>query len=111
MIKEIISKNLEEYIDTLFVYERSNCIELSMIKIKKDCRNQGFAREIMNNLCHYADNKGLPILLSPEPPEDESEISKSILIDFYESLGFEPNKGKIRDYSMPSHSYKRIPLY
>lgn len=109
-IKRIISENFETYIENLYVYERESYIELSIITIKKEYRNQGYASLIMKKLCSYADEVKKPVLLSPEVPEGENDcLNNRQLIDFYEKFNFRPNKGTIRDYSMPSHSYKRMP--
>lgn len=108
MLKEICLLGMEGFVEYFSCYERENYIELSMISIKKEHRNRGYASEIMKRLCQYADQKSLPILCSPEVPEENKGLSYSALIKFYENFGFQPNKGKIRDYSLPSHSYKRI---
>jgi len=94
-------------LESLYCYERDNCIELSMIEIKEEFRNQGFGSEIMRKICTYADSVQKPILCSPEP--HNSNMSLESLVSFYEKLGFVPNKGSIRDYSLPSHSYRRNP--
>lgn len=109
-LKKQISQEFIAYLENLYVYERESYIELSMITIKKEYRNQGYASLVMKKLCDYADAVQKPILMSPEVPEGESDcLNYKQLLDFYEKFGFVPNKGKIRDYSMASHSYKRMP--
>lgn len=106
-MKELILSNFPDLIDTLFIYERSNYIVLSNIILKEEMRNQGYGKKIMKFICQYADNVQKPILLSPQSPDDY--MTDEQLIKFYEKFDFVPNKGAIRDYSMESHSYKRIP--
>lgn len=99
----------KDYILSFFCYERDRYIELSMISIKKEHRNQGIASRIMKRLCQYADKVEKPILLTPDHPEGDREMSASALIRFYEKFDFQRNKGSIKDTSMASHSYKRMP--
>lgn len=109
-LKIKISQEFTAYLENLYVYERETYIELSMMTIKQEFRNQGYASLIMKKICTYADEVNKPILLSPEVPEGESNcLSNRQLINFYEKFDFVPNKGKVRDYSMASHSYKRMP--
>ena len=110
-IKEIMMAGFENSVKYLSVYERETYIEVSILTIKDECRNQGIASTIMKRLVDYADSVQKPILLSPEVPEGEKNcLNLGQLINFYEKFDFRPNKGKNRDYSMLSHSYKRNPI-
>lgn len=106
-MKHILSEELASVVKYFYCYERENFIELNNIVIEEDSRFSGYGRAVMEVLCKYADGVQKPILCSPE--SSDSRVSDSKLISFYESLGFELNRGKHRDYSMPSHSYKRMP--
>lgn len=103
----IIAEYIDE-VESLFIIEREDYIELQMIRIKKEFRNKGIANILMERLCKYADDMNKIILLDPMPPKDEIEVSKSRLIDFYLKFGFKLNKKK--DYSLPTYSYKREPF-
>ena len=106
-MKEYILKEFPDLIETLYLYERESYIELSMLTIKEEFRNQGIGRKIMKKINDYADSVQKPVLLSPQSPD--GYVSDDVLVKFYEKLGYQRNTGSIRDYSMPSHSYKRIP--
>jgi len=103
----IISEYVNE-VESLFLIEREEYIELQMIRIKKEFRNKGIANILMERLCKYADDMNKIILLDPISPKEESDVSKSRLIDFYLKFGFRLNKKK--DYSLPTYSYKREPF-
>jgi len=94
-LKQIENK-YEEYLEDLTVFERKDSIEISMIKIKKEYRKQGYAKKIMNDILNYADKKNTVVVLSPEP--QNNAISKANLEKFYRGLGFVPNKGKNKDF-------------
>jgi len=109
-MKEKIMAGLEDKVKYLYVYERETYIELNMLNIKNEYRGQGIASEIMKRIVLYSDSVQKPILMSPEVPENEENcLNYNQLIAFYEKFGFKPNKGKIRDYSLPSASYRRNP--
>ena len=107
MIIELIKNQFSNEIAKLYISEDELYIELNLLVIHKEYRNQGIAREVMQLLCNYADSKNLPIYLSPEPHEFSTSLRK--LISFYESFDFVPNKGRLRDYEMPKCDYLRLP--
>lgn len=106
-MKELILSKFGPYIKTLYIYERDNYIELSNIILIEEFRNQGLGTKIMKFINSYSDQVQKPVLLSPQSPD--GYLSDDQLISFYEKLGYQRNTGAIRDYSMPSHSYKRMP--
>lgn len=106
-MKDFILSKFPKIIKSLYIYERENCIELSTLIIFEDLRSQGYGRTIMKEIINYANNVQKPILLTPQSPD--GFLTDDQLIHFYESLGFLPNKGSLRDYSMPSQSYIKLP--
>lgn len=106
-MKDLILSRFKDHIQTLYIYERDNYIELSNIILHEESRGQGLGRKIMTFINNYADQVQKPVLLSPQSPD--GYLSDDDLVKFYEKLGYQRNTGSIRDYSMPSHSYKRMP--
>lgn len=49
-LKKQISQEFIAYLENLYVYERESYIELSMITIKKEYRNQGYASLVMKKI-------------------------------------------------------------
>jgi GNAT superfamily N-acetyltransferase len=83
-------------------YDRSNgSLFLSDLYVKEEHRGTGVGTKVMNSIIKFADTENLPIVLIPEP--DDDNISPKKLMDFYKKFGFIINKGKRMDYtfSMP----------
>jgi len=83
-------------------YDRSNgSLFLSDLYVKEEHRGTGVGTKVMNGIIKFADTENLPIVLIPEP--DDDNISPKKLMDFYKKFGFIINKGKRIDYtfSMP----------
>jgi GNAT superfamily N-acetyltransferase len=83
-------------------YDRSNSsLFLSDLYVKEEHRGTGVGSKVMNSITKFADTEKLPIVLIPEP--DDDNISPKKLMDFYKKFGFIINKGKRMDYtfSMP----------
>jgi GNAT superfamily N-acetyltransferase len=83
-------------------YDRSNgSLFLSDLYVKEEHRGTGVGTKVMNSITKFADAENLPIVLIPEP--DDDNISPKKLMDFYKKFGFIINKGKRMDYtfSMP----------
>jgi len=74
---------------------------LSDLYVKEEHRGTGVGTKVMNSITKFADTENLPIVLIPEP--DDDNISPKKLMDFYKKFGFIINKGKRMDYtfSMP----------
>jgi GNAT superfamily N-acetyltransferase len=83
-------------------YDRSNgSLFLSDLYVKEEHRGTGVGTKVMNSIIKFADTENLPMVLIPEP--DDDNISPKKLMDFYKKFGFIINKGKRMDYtfSMP----------
>jgi GNAT superfamily N-acetyltransferase len=83
-------------------YDRSNgSLFLSDLYVKEEHRGTGVGTKVMNSITKFADTENLPIVLIPEP--DDDNVSPKKLMDFYKKFGFIINKGKRMDYtfSMP----------
>ena len=83
-------------------YDRNNgSLFLSDLYVKEEHRGTGVGTKVMNSIIKFADTENLPIVLIPEP--DDDNISPKKLMDFYKKFGFIINKGKRMDYtfSMP----------
>lgn len=106
-MKQLVLDKFGDYLDTLYLYERDKCIELNNLILKEEFRGQGIGKKIMKFINNYADQVQKPVLLTPQSPD--GYMSDDDLVKFYEKLGYQRNTGEIRDYSMPSHSHKRMP--
>ena len=83
-------------------YDRNNgSLFLSDLYVKEEHRGTGVGTKVMNSITKFADAENLPIVLIPEP--DDDNVSPKKLMDFYKKFGFIINKGKRMDYtfSMP----------
>jgi GNAT superfamily N-acetyltransferase len=83
-------------------YDRSNgSLFLSDLYVKEEHRGTGVGTKVMNSIIKFADTENLPMVLIPEP--DDDNVSPKKLMDFYKKFGFIINKGKRMDYtfSMP----------
>lgn len=80
------------------VATQPDVLRLDNIRIKKEFRKQGIGSQIMNALKKFADDHELIITLSPEP---EPRYKKK-LDQFYRGHGFQPNKGRKKDYRLSS---------
>jgi len=89
----------------LDIYEGNNKSILSMIKIPKELRNQGYAKQAMIEICNIADKNNLTVTLTPT---NEFGSNKSKLINFYKKFGFIENKGKNKNYQI-NYSMFRLP--
>ena len=92
-------QSLYPEIDRVGIYfEKANgSLFLSDLYIKEEFRGQGVGSKVMNSIIQFADNNNLPVVLIPEP--DDEDVSPKQLIDFYKKFGFVLNKGKKMDYS------------
>jgi len=80
------------------IYNNSrNISEISLLKVPKESRGQGIAKEIMKKIIDIADKNNIVLSLTPV---NEFGASKARLIDFYKSFGFVMNKGKNKNYQI-----------
>ena len=78
-------------------------IVVSRIEIPKEFRNQGIGTQAMRDILDYADGTGSQVALSPS---SDFGGSKQRLIEWYRSLGFVPNKGRTKDYTISESMYR-----
>ena len=81
-------------------------ISVKRVLTPQKARGKGNARRAMDDLVAEADARGMTIALTPEPMDVRT--TKGGLEKFYRSLGFVPNKGRAKDYSI-SESFIRPP--
>jgi GNAT superfamily N-acetyltransferase len=75
--------------------DRSGDIRLNNIWIPPDQRNQGIGSRAMKGLTQYADRQRKRITLNQAPePGKKAKLAK-----FYQSHGFQSNRGRNRDFS------------
>ncbi len=75
-------------------------VVINSVKTPKEQRGKGNARAAMESVVNAADASGFRLELTPDPMD--ASTSKAGLTRFYSSLGFEPNKGKARDFETQS---------
>jgi len=86
-------------LENLHLYIQSNgTLFVGSIKIKLEFRRQGIGKNVMREIKHFADKHNVTIVLSPEPDRGY----KDKLNRFYRDLGFIPNQGRKKDYSLSS---------
>jgi ribosomal protein S18 acetylase RimI-like enzyme len=92
-------QSLYPEIDRVGIYfeKSNNALFLSDLYIKEEFRGQGAGSKVMNSITEFADNNNLPIVLIPEP--DDENVSPKQLISFYKKFGFIVNTGKKKDYA------------
>lgn len=87
-----LQSELENKYDVnLFIYysKIQNVLVISSIIIPKEKRNQGIGTKVMEEICNYADEHNLNIILTPS---SDFGGSKKRLINFYKYFGFVRNK-------------------
>lgn len=75
--------------------ERHNRIRVNNIWIPPHLRNQGIGSRIMKGLSNYADRNNMTSTLTQAPDKGKKEK----LNKFYKSYGYEPNKGRNKDFT------------
>jgi GNAT superfamily N-acetyltransferase len=70
---------------------------LEKVVVPKDKRGSGLGSEFMGALVRAADEDGTRLGLTPS---SDFGGSKARLIEFYKRFGFEPNKGRNRDFEL-----------
>jgi len=79
-------------------WARSSHIHIQQITVPKELQGQGIGTKVIMAIQEFAKSVGLPITLMPSP----EPRMKAKLYKFYTSLGFRPNKGRHKDYSLSS---------
>jgi len=85
-------------------HDRSGDIRLNNIWIPPEERNKGIGSRIMKGLSKYADKQNKRITLNQAPEKGK----KAKLQKFYQSHGFQPNKGRNREFTTRD-TYIRYP--
>jgi len=98
-INSLVQSLKEQYPGlVLFVDQNAMRIHVGEIKVPKGQRGQGVGTKVMQAIQRYAQSVGLPIVLSPSP----EPRMKARLLKFYRNLGFVPNQGRNKDYTLSS---------
>ena len=90
----------------LDVSETSQKLTLSKIVVPEAQRSSGVGTAVMSDLIAYADQRGLPVGLTPSTAFGGS---KGRLQDFYKRFGFVPNKGRNKDFTF-KETFVRQPV-
>lgn len=78
---------------------RTNSIHLNLIQVYRSDRGSGIGSQVMEELCDFADSRGMDIWLTLAQKSDEiGTTSRTRLIGFYKRFGFVQNKGRNKDY-------------
>lgn len=94
---------------------RDGMLELTTIAVKRGAARAGLGSRVMQEVTRFADRNGLKMILSPadkgyDPIADGAvTTSRSRLVRFYQRLGFVENKGRYKDWTLPSGSMYREP--
>lgn len=92
-LETILRNKYKDQIENLDIFSpRHGGFELKLIEVKKELRGSGIGTKIMRDICSYADEHGLIIVLSP------SEIKTNKLIKWYKEFDFHENKGRNKDF-------------
>lgn len=96
-IQKRLQEKYNEVIDKLFIFQSPDgkYLELNIIKIKPEYKNQGWATKILDDLSKYAQENNKILTLTPS---DTFGADVKRLEKFYKRFGFVPNKGENRDY-------------
>lgn len=67
---------------------RERIREVSQVWTDPDHRMQGYATELMKEVCEQADVENVVLMLQPRPYDSASCINKEKLIEWYKRFGF-----------------------
>ncbi len=96
-------KGLRDHLDSTyqgvqsFVSESPNAVTVSKVVVPPESRGKGTGTAFMNDIIEYADSVGKPVALTPS---SDFGGKVSALERWYKSLGFVPNKGRNKDFSV-----------
>lgn len=83
-------------------------LRLALLQIPKRLHGQGRGTRAMKLLCHYADEHGLRVELTPNRKDKlAGTTSRARLFRFYKRFGFVENKGQHRDYETRELMYRK----
>lgn len=102
-IEQILRTKYSKQIDQIFIFQAKNQLELNVIKIKPEFKNQGWGKKIMTDLCSYADKHDLIITLTPS---DSFGSNVGKLKAFYKAFNFQFNAGKNKIHTISDSMYR-----
>jgi len=102
---------LKKYpLEHLRLYKKDSDLILDMIAINKSERKQGIGSKVLEEICDYADQNHLRILLTTAVKDTyHGTTSMNRLKSFYKKFGFVENKGRNKDFTT-SHNMIRKPI-
>lgn len=78
------------------VTNSGNDIRVHSIEVPKEKRNQGIGTRAITGVQNYARSQGKRVTLTPAPdPRKKAKLNR-----FYKNLGFKPNSGRTKDFSV-----------
>ena len=75
---------------TIFLKSDGQELHLDSIRMKPNLKGHGIGGKVVQEICNFADEKGMYITLRPIPDKGYKEK----LLRFYKQFGFYPNKGR-----------------
>lgn len=82
----------------------SGDLRVSQIVVPKDQREQGIGTAVMEALTAFADQRGLPMTLTPDNTYGGSVTRLRV---FYRRFGFRPNAGRNKDFRFSGAMIRR----
>jgi GNAT superfamily N-acetyltransferase len=85
------------------VSEGRGPLVVNKVVVPPDMRGQGVGTQFMHDVLAHADAAGKPVALSPS---SDFGGNKARLVDWYRSMGFVPNKGRVADLSISESMFR-----
>lgn len=105
---ESIKYVYRDVLDVLSFYEFEDEIFLGLIRIKEEYRYKGYGKEIMNEICEYADETKKIITLTPLYREKEEEGQLFSLVEYYsKNFGFVLNQDENEMLNIKEQMYRK----
>lgn len=76
----------------------NGALHVNSIQVRPEARGQGIGSQVMTRIKAFAQERGMPVTLSPEPDRGK----KAALHKFYRGHGFQQNKGRRADHRYTS---------
>ena len=87
-------------LEHLRLYRKGSDLILDMVVVNKSERMQGIGSKVLEEICDYADQNHLRILLTTAVKDNyHGTTSMNRLKDFYKKFGFVENKGRNKDFT------------
>lgn len=85
-------------------------LNLSLLVVPRDRRNEGLGSEAMERLIRFADEHNKMVVLKPAQRDPHhGTTSRTRLVKFYKQFGFIENKGRGKDFTLDAGSMYRLP--